>query len=228
MTDASTFDEMLLLSEQGDNSAVDMLVGDIYGSDYGKIGLKSSTIASSFGKVFKHGEAGRKKKFKQEDIARSLLYAISNNIGHIAYMNAAKYGLDRVFFSGCFIRGHAATISTLSYAIRFWSKGTMRACFLRHEGFLGAMGAWIKNVEPLEARTSPVTSPIAHKSVPAAASASASGAIPIRAPSPASAPASRTGVPSYSSAVANGKPKGRSGSSSSVEKDADVSRLSIS
>lgn len=149
LTDASTFDEMLLLSEQGDNSAVDMLVGDIYGSDYNKIGLKSSTIASSFGKVFKHGEGGRRKAFKQEDIARSLLYAISNNIGHIAYMNAAKYGLDRVFFSGCFIRGHAATISTLSYAIRFWSKGTMRACFLRHEGFLGAMGAWIKNVEPI-------------------------------------------------------------------------------
>lgn len=146
LTDASTFDEMLLLSEQGDNSAVDMLVGDIYGSDYNKIGLKSSTIASSFGKVFKHGER-QKRSFKQEDIARSLLYAISNNIGHIAYMNAAKYGLDRVFFSGCFIRGHAATISTLSYAIRFWSKGTMRACFLRHEGFLGSIGAWIKNVE---------------------------------------------------------------------------------
>ncbi len=156
LTDATTFDEMLLLSEQGDNSAVDMLVGDIYGTDYGKIGLKSSTIASSFGKVFKHGAKNdRKKAFRQEDIARSLLYAISNNIGHIAYMNAAKYGLDRVFFSGCFIRGHAATISTLSYAIRFWSKGTMRACFLRHEGFLGAMGAWIKNVEPHSGTATP-------------------------------------------------------------------------
>lgn len=149
LTDACTFDEMLLLSEAGDNTAVDMLVGDIYGSDYMKIGLKNSTIASSFGKVFKHGAKNRRKAFKQEDIAKSLLYAISNNIGHIAYMNAAKYGLDRVFFSGCFIRGHAATISTLSYAIRFWSKGTMRACFLRHEGFLGAMGAWIKNVQPI-------------------------------------------------------------------------------
>ncbi|WRT64101.1 pantothenate kinase [Kwoniella shivajii] len=150
LTDAENFDEMLLLSEQGDNSAVDMLVGDIYGSDYSKIGLKSSTIASSFGKVFRKGSnpEQRKKSFKQEDIAKSLLYAISNNIGHVAYMNAAKYGLDKVFFGGCFIRGHAATISTLSYAIRFWSKGTMRACFLRHEGFLGAIGAWIKNVEP--------------------------------------------------------------------------------
>ena len=68
-------------------------------------------------------------------------------------MNAEKYGLDRIYFGGCFIRGervlvlrasgradrgtgHAATISTLSYAIRFWSKGTKRALFLRHEGFL--------------------------------------------------------------------------------------------
>lgn len=76
---------MLLLSEKGDNSAVDMLVGDIYGSDYNKIGLKSSTIASSFGKVFKKGSnAERRKRFKQEDIAKSLLYAISNNIGHVA------------------------------------------------------------------------------------------------------------------------------------------------
>ncbi len=78
--------EMLLLSEKGDNAAVDMLVGDIYGSDYSKIGLKSSTIASTFGKVFKKGQSPeeRKKGFRQEDVARSLLYAISNNIGHVA------------------------------------------------------------------------------------------------------------------------------------------------
>ena len=42
--------------------------------------------------------------------------------------------------------GHAATISTLSYAIRFWSKGTKRALFLRHEGYLGGIGAWLKNI----------------------------------------------------------------------------------
>lgn len=149
LTDARTFDEMLALSEAGDNAGVDMLVGDIYGTDANKIGLKSSTIASTFGKVFRKSttRSERAEMFKQADIARSLLYAISNNIGHVAYMNAAKYGLDRVYFGGCFIRGHAATISTLSYAIRFWSKGAMRAHFLRHEGFLGAIGAWIKNVE---------------------------------------------------------------------------------
>jgi len=32
--------------------------------------------------VFRKGP--KKRSFKQEDIARSLLYAISNNIGHVA------------------------------------------------------------------------------------------------------------------------------------------------
>lgn len=73
---------MLALSEQGDNATVDMLVGDIYGQDYGRLGLKSTTIASSFGKVFQKN--GGKKSFTPEDISRSLLYAISNNIGQIA------------------------------------------------------------------------------------------------------------------------------------------------
>jgi type II pantothenate kinase len=74
--------EMLSLSEKGDNAAVDMLVGDIYGQDYSKLGLKSTMIASTFGKVFRKG--GRKTNFAPEDISRSLLYAISNNIGQIA------------------------------------------------------------------------------------------------------------------------------------------------
>jgi type II pantothenate kinase len=73
---------MLELSERGDNSTVDMLGGDIYGQDYSKLGLKSTTIASSFGKVFKMG--GDKRRFSPEDISKSLLYAISNNIGQIA------------------------------------------------------------------------------------------------------------------------------------------------
>lgn len=99
LTQAKSFDEMLDLSMLGDNSKVDMLVGDIYGQDYQKIGLKSSVIASSFGKVFKKGQKHssgsgggggvgsdhqKKEAFKAEDISKSLLYAISNNIGQIA------------------------------------------------------------------------------------------------------------------------------------------------
>ena len=82
---------MLELSEQGDNATVDMLVGDIYGQDYSKLGLKSTMIASSFGKVFKKGQ--EKRQFSPEDISKSLLYAISNNIGQIAYVTV------RLFFT---------------------------------------------------------------------------------------------------------------------------------
>jgi type II pantothenate kinase len=50
---------MLGMAERGDNNNVDMLVGDIYGGGYERIGLKPSTIASSFGKVFKMQSANR-------------------------------------------------------------------------------------------------------------------------------------------------------------------------
>lgn len=47
---------------------------------------------------------------------------VSYNIGHLAYLNAKRYGLERVFFGGFFIRGHPYTMETISFAIRFWSK----------------------------------------------------------------------------------------------------------
>lgn len=177
LTGARTFDEMLGMAERGDNTAVDMLVGDIYGTDYGKIGLKSSTIASSFGKVFKmkreaeraaEGGEGEETSgtqvmqdhssgqprpghtdflrdtFAAEDMSRSLLYAISNNIGQIAYLQSEKHNLANIYFGGSFIRGHRQTMNTLSYAIKFWSGGVKKAYFLRHEGFLGAVGAFLK------------------------------------------------------------------------------------
>lgn len=192
LTPAESFDEMLDMAAQGDNSKVDMLVGDIYGTDYGKIGLKSSTIASSFGKVFRmkreaeqeaedsgglsNGDADHlnanqeayqeapsksqsagaprstpitteeaiRNRFDSADISRSLLYAISNNIGQIAYLQSQIHGLSRIYFGGSFIRGHPQTMNTLSYAFKFWSKGQKQAYFLRHEGYLGAVGAFLK------------------------------------------------------------------------------------
>jgi len=252
LTKCKSFDEILELSQGGDNSAVDMLVGDIYGGlDYSKIGLSASTIASSFGKVI--AENKDLSDYRKEDIVLSLLRMISYNIGQVqlcisflpfpslglflissssssssllsmsmsvlfflqrlftvtktlgfffwrgcqvaylnvlwyglkriffsgslgfvcdliiicivlfflhrlltvnkspffwggcqvAYLNALRYGLKRIFFSGFFIRGHAYTMDTMSFAIRFWSKGDAQAMFLRHEGFLGALGAFL-------------------------------------------------------------------------------------
>lgn len=174
LTGARNFEDMLKLAERGDNGTVDLLVGDIYGAGYNKIGLKSTHIASSFGKVYKMKRAAEREaedgcngdykyndnehetvqgsselphspaKFRSEDISRSLLYAVSNNIGQIAYLHAEKHNLPHIYFGGSFIGGHSQTMHTLSYAIRFWSKGTKQAYFLRHEGYLGAVGAFLK------------------------------------------------------------------------------------
>ncbi|XP_011622021.2 pantothenate kinase 2 isoform X2 [Amborella trichopoda] len=142
LTKCKSFDEILELSQRGDNSAVDMLVGDIYGGmDYSKIGLSASTIASSFGKVI--SESKDLSEYRPEDISLSLLRMISYNIGQISYLNALRYGLNRIFFGGFFIRGHAYTMDTISFAVHFWSKGEAQAMFLRHEGFLGALGAFM-------------------------------------------------------------------------------------
>ena len=180
LTGARTFDDMLAMADRGDNSGVDMLVGDIYGMDYSKIGLKNTAIASTFGKVFRmknqtepdldgesssNGEAGRtngEPKFQHEDMSRSLLYAIryafaysistvrlgltfhSNNIGQIAYLQSEKHQVKHIYFGGSFIRGHRQTMNTLSYAIKFWSKGEKQAYFLRREGYIGAVGVFLR------------------------------------------------------------------------------------
>ncbi|KXS93485.1 hypothetical protein AC578_7529 [Pseudocercospora eumusae] len=181
LTGARNFDDMLDMADKGDNSSVDLLVGDIYGEGMGyeKIGLSERTIASSFGKVLKRkreaerlaedgnsisngehtkftahtmdmdeaagsGLVGDGRMFKPEDISRSLLYAISNNIGQISFLQSERHDLKRIYFGGSFIRGHQQTIHTLSFAIKFWSKGTKQAFFLRHEGYLGAVGAFVK------------------------------------------------------------------------------------
>ncbi|XP_022966898.1 pantothenate kinase 1 isoform X1 [Cucurbita maxima] len=142
LTKCNSFDELLELSQQGNNRVVDMLVGDIYGGgDYNKIGLSSTAIASSFGKTVSANKV--LENYRTEDLARSLLRMISNNIGQLAYLTALRFGLRRIFFGGFFIRGQCYTMDTISVAVHYWSKGDAQAMFMRHEGFLGALGAFM-------------------------------------------------------------------------------------
>ncbi|XP_020539248.1 pantothenate kinase 1 isoform X2 [Jatropha curcas] len=118
LTRCKSFDELLELSHRGNNRVIDMLVGDIYGgTDYSKIGLSSTTIASSFGKAISDNK--EIDDYKPEDVARSLLRMISNNIGQISYLNALRFGLKRIFFGGFFIQGHPYTMDTISVAVHF-------------------------------------------------------------------------------------------------------------
>uniref|UniRef100_A0AAQ5XG85 4'-phosphopantetheine phosphatase n=1 Tax=Amphiprion ocellaris TaxID=80972 RepID=A0AAQ5XG85_AMPOC len=142
LTKTKRFDELLQLASKGQHTNVDMLVKDIYGGSYGCLGLTGDLIASSFGK-----SATADKEFSKEDMAKSLLHMISNDIGQLACLYAKLHNLSRVYFGGFFIRGHPVTMHTITYSINFFTKGEVQALFLRHEGYLGAIGAFLKGAE---------------------------------------------------------------------------------
>lgn len=144
LTDLEDFEDVMRLAEHGDPSKVDMLVGDIYGKNSNaleKLGLPSTLVASSFGKlVAKEDPAAG---LKQEDLARALLLMVTNNIGQVAYLNAQLHKTPRIYFVGNFLRGNKLSQRRLSFAINYWSKGEMEALFLEHEGYFGALGAFL-------------------------------------------------------------------------------------
>lgn len=151
LTSAKGFDELLELATKGHHQNVDMLVRDIYGGAYEALKLPGDLTASSFGKTvrstrddFQPNHAGQ---FAEADIAKSLLHMISNDIGQIASLYAKLNGLKKIYFSGYFIRGNPVTMHTISYGINYWSKGQQQPLFLRHEGYLGAIGAFLKGAD---------------------------------------------------------------------------------
>ena len=122
------------------------MVGDIYGKNSDaleKIGLPADIVASSFGKlVAKQDPAAG---LKQEDLARALLLMVTNNIGQVAYLNAQIHNTKRIYYAGNFLRHNVISQQRLAYAINYWSSGKFKALFLEHEGYFGALGAFLLN-----------------------------------------------------------------------------------
>jgi len=149
LTSAKGFDELLELATKGHHQSVDMLVKDIYGGAYDALKLPGDLTASSFGKTVRspRDDQHTAAQFAEADIAKSLLHMICNDIGQIASLYARLNGLKKIYFSGYFIRGNPVTMRAISFGINYWSKGSQQALFLRHEGYLGAIGAFLKGVE---------------------------------------------------------------------------------
>eukprot|EP00299_Pterocystis_sp_00344_P010795 c4918_g1_i1.p1 GENE.c4918_g1_i1~~c4918_g1_i1.p1 ORF type:complete len:521 (+),score=155.14 c4918_g1_i1:30-1592(+) len=143
-TRCETFEEALRLAERGHASKLDLLVGDIYGGDCENLSLPSSATAASFGKAMTMDI--EKDPIQPEDFARALLTMISNNIGQIALLTARQLKAKHVVFAGNFLRHNNISQRTLAFATNFWSKGTLEALFLRHEGFCGALGALLHTI----------------------------------------------------------------------------------
>jgi len=145
LTDVESFDTILDLADKGDADKVDMMVGDIYGKDSSaleKLNLPSSVVASSFGKLVSKTEVAA--GVEQQDLAKALLMMITNNIAQVAYLNAQLHSTHRIYFVGNFLRHNNISMQRLAYSIDFWSKGEMEALFLEHEGYFGALGAFLR------------------------------------------------------------------------------------
>ncbi|CDW79019.1 UNKNOWN [Stylonychia lemnae] len=154
LTGINDFDTILEMSKRGDNNNVDMLVRDIYGDKSPFKDLKGDLLASSFAKVaFDNEFDGNLRfddisgKYKKEDILNSLVFMISFNIGQLAYMTGQLHQVDQMYFIGNYVRGHDLAMERINFAVEFMSQQKTQAQFLTYDGYLGAIGAFMKEFE---------------------------------------------------------------------------------
>lgn len=141
LTGCETFEEAIELAAAGDSTKVDKSVGEIYGGDYSKFKLSKDTIASSFAQM---SCKEKRANVTKNDLAKATLVTITNNIGSIAKMCAISEKIDRVIFAGNFLRVNEISLKLLAYALDYWSEGQMKALFLEHEGYFGAVGCLLE------------------------------------------------------------------------------------
>jgi type II pantothenate kinase len=145
----------------GDYSAFG-LKGDVVAANFGKLGRGAhvrvvtrdgksgagagSDVDADVKDGESRGERDRvtmKQSVKRQDVARALLEMISMNAAQLAYLNAVRARVSRIIFAGNYLRQNELAMSAISYAINFWTKGEMKALFLKHEGYFGSMGMFL-------------------------------------------------------------------------------------
>lgn len=57
-------------------------------------------------------------------------------------------GVERVLYLGNYLCGNKLSMEMLAYAMEYWSKGTIKALFLEHEGYFGALGSMLMKLDP--------------------------------------------------------------------------------
>ena len=141
LTGCQSFEEAIELAAEGDSNKVDKLVKDIYGGDYSRFNLPGEVVASSFGHMM---SPKKRESVTKQDLAKATLVTITNNISSIARMCAVNEKIERVVFVGNFLRVNAISMKLISYGLEYWSKGALKALFLEHEGYFGAMGCLLE------------------------------------------------------------------------------------
>ena len=82
--------------------------------------------------------------YKKQDIMNSLMYMISFNIGQLAYLSSVINDIDDLYFVGNYIRNNPVGKEKISFAVDMLSGEKKRALFITHDGYLGAIGAFLE------------------------------------------------------------------------------------
>lgn len=56
--------------------------------------------------------------------------------------------VERVIFVGNYLCGNKMSMQMLAYAMDYWSRNTIKALFLEHEGYFGALGSLLFHLDP--------------------------------------------------------------------------------
>jgi len=157
LTQMRHFEQALDVAGSGDARRVDMLVSDIYGSDTGRSGLNlpGDLTASFFAKNLESADGvSPREQVQDDDICKALVVMIAQNLAQIAHLNARIHGAKRVFFTGNFLRNNDLALRTIVYTMQRWSQldrqrgeEPTEAIFFRHEGYFGAIGAFLQTLD---------------------------------------------------------------------------------
>jgi len=143
------FAEASAIAAEGDSANVNLLVEDIYGGDYelpNGAKLPGNLVASFFAKARGAGRGS------EADIMHALNTMVSQNICQIAYLNARLHSVSRILFTGNFLRQNTVARKVIASNMRRVStalpgRQQLQALFLKHEGYFGALGSFLHNVE---------------------------------------------------------------------------------
>mmetsp|Transcript_19347 Transcript_19347/g.42213 ORF Transcript_19347/g.42213 Transcript_19347/m.42213 type:complete len:472 (-) Transcript_19347:61-1476(-) len=164
--DCPDFSKATLLAAEGDEARVNLHVEDIYGGDYSLSSgrtLSGSLTASFFAKGIAE---------KPDDAAKlcALMKMVAQNICQMAFLNAVKHGVRRIVFTGNFLRHNPVARDAIAQNMEGVSKAysdsePFHAIFLHHEGYFGALGTFLHNIEAHPCRP-PLSSKLARTESP--------------------------------------------------------------
>ncbi|KHJ40779.1 pantothenate kinase [Trichuris suis] len=147
-----SFEEALQSAARGDNLKVDKLVRDIYGGDYKAFNLSGTTVAASFGNMI---HADKRALVTSDDLTSSVLVTVTHNIASLALLCARVEKMKKLIFVGNFLRVNTIAMRHIAEALNYWSNGTCKALFMKHEGYFGAVGCLINMMTLEEAGKQP-------------------------------------------------------------------------